>query len=242
MVTDGAANIVAASKELVGSDKHLHCLAHVLNLIVTDVFQTNATATNDKDKDDSSFLLPNLVKKIKAIATWFHSSNIAANELRKFDDLHIIQSVDTRWNSVYFMFKRAYTLIGAINVILENHPNGPNPITGSEKALMSDVIKTFSVFNEATQIASGENYVTLSKFLALIDYVRTGVESAEPSTAAGKSIKQALRNSIDRRVGLAEKHPLIAVSSLLDPRYKKIYFQNILYAAKGIHHFTISSK
>ncbi|GFR60261.1 zinc finger BED domain-containing protein 1 [Elysia marginata] len=96
IVTDNARNIVNAVEAL--NIRHVPCFAHTLNLIikhaVIDVAEVAA-----------------VVKKIKAIITFFHSSTVATNSLRdifsgKNEAMRKMkQDVETRWNSTYEMME-----------------------------------------------------------------------------------------------------------------------------------------
>jgi len=44
-------------------------------------------------------------EKIKRLITFFKQSVVATDELRKYETKKLIQSVPTRWNSVYYMLQ-----------------------------------------------------------------------------------------------------------------------------------------
>lgn len=88
IVSDNAANMKKAITEIFGSEKHLPCFAHTLNLIPSNII-----------KDD--IIVNDFCKKIKNIVTYFKHSVVAADELRAQSNLKLIQSVETRWNSTY---------------------------------------------------------------------------------------------------------------------------------------------
>lgn len=76
---------------------HLACFAHTLNLIVTDAIK------HDED-------LAELIQ-VKNIVSYFHKSSKATDNLKinrnrlNVPNHKLIQQVDTRWNSVYYMLE-----------------------------------------------------------------------------------------------------------------------------------------
>ena len=94
-ITDNASNIVAAIK--LNGWKHLPCFAHTLNLVVQESIKADTA-------------LAEIQKKCCDIVSYFHSSSKATDKLfsiqtrLKVDNLKLIQDVEIRWNSVFYMF------------------------------------------------------------------------------------------------------------------------------------------
>lgn len=65
VVSDGAANITKAIEMRFGKKRHIHCLAHQLNLIAEKSIK-------------SVEILCIIITKIKEIVTWFKDSVVAA--------------------------------------------------------------------------------------------------------------------------------------------------------------------
>jgi hypothetical protein len=97
MITDGGANIKAAVR--LCKWNHLACFACTLILSVTAAI-----------KDDHEF--NELIDKVKKVVTYFHKSskaseNLTTNQTRlNLPNHRLIQHVETRWNSVYYMLNR----------------------------------------------------------------------------------------------------------------------------------------
>ena len=78
---------------------HIHCFAHTLNLVLQEAI-----------KNDPTLLL--IKKKCKDIVTFFHQSGNTAEKLRVvqrqigIQEKKLIQEVETRWNSTFYMFER----------------------------------------------------------------------------------------------------------------------------------------
>ena len=96
MVTDNAANIVAAVR--MTGWMHIPCFAHTLNLVVSDAIKADASVHG-------------LKRKCKQIVTFFHHSVKSTEKLKEIQgqlgipEHKLIQEVETRWNSTYYMFQ-----------------------------------------------------------------------------------------------------------------------------------------
>jgi hypothetical protein len=97
IVTDNAANMVVAIR--ITRWKHIPCFAHTLNLIVQGALSA-AKETAD------------LKNKCKDMVTFFHQSTKASDKLKEVQrqlgvpEAKLIQDVETRWNSTFYMFQR----------------------------------------------------------------------------------------------------------------------------------------
>ena len=143
VVTDGGANIKAAAKEEFGANKHVTCFAYIINGIcqrsiglsappkppseqtagemVVNIpdnesdHEGNVDEPEEPSEDISGAVLfpKELVKKVKKIVKFFHSSEIATaslNQLQKtelnrrdHECLKHIQETPIRWNSCFDM-------------------------------------------------------------------------------------------------------------------------------------------
>jgi hypothetical protein len=78
--------------------RHMPCWAHILNLVSNDCLKIESLAE--------------IIKKCKTLVGFFKSSSNACDKLKKAqvdggkNPLKLMQSVPTRWNSVFYMFKR----------------------------------------------------------------------------------------------------------------------------------------
>lgn len=105
IVTDNGANIKKAVKDTFGEIQQIPCFAHTLNLVPQDTLKKCPEVTE-------------LCGKVKKIVTFFKHSTIATNELRKSTVLKLIQSVETRWNSTYYMLERFISVSKEVGSVL----------------------------------------------------------------------------------------------------------------------------
>jgi len=109
VITNNGADIVAAVSK--AGWAHYPCFAHTLNLVVKDFIKA----------------LPDLLdiqRKCSAIVAFFHHSTRAAERPKeiqkqlKLPEHKLIQSVETRWNSVFYMFERLLEQKEAVTTVL----------------------------------------------------------------------------------------------------------------------------
>lgn len=225
VVSDNAANIKKAITEAFGTEKHLPCFAHTLNLIPTNII-----------KDD--IIVSEFCKKIKNIVTYFKHSVVAADELRARSTLKLIQSVETRWNSTYDMLERFIELADKISGILLQQPAAPIMLTASELHAVKEFVQLLKPFDEATRIICGEHYITGSKVIPIVNTLKNKLDIFVPNTEIGSYFKRELERQFSKRFNNIEKVHSLAISTILDPRFKNIHFSDKIACAHSINKIT----
>ncbi|XP_066596242.1 E3 SUMO-protein ligase ZBED1-like [Prorops nasuta] len=221
VVSDSGANIKKAIKDAFGSEKHLSCIAHTLNLIPAKVIELSPDI--------------NLIcKKIKSIVTHFKKSVIAADKLRASSNLKLIQSIDTRWNSTHDMCQRFVELSDIIGGILLQCTTAPLMVTALELQTTKEFINLLKPFVDATKIVSGEPYLTASKVIPVINTLRVALNISQPQTEIGIEMKELLVQQFQQRFETIEDESNLAISTILDPRFKNIHFKDELACSNAI--------
>lgn len=221
VVTDAGANIVKAVEIAFGKKYHIPCFAHMLNLV--------AQKSIEKTVD-----LPELINSVKKIVTWFKQSVVASDELRKESDLKLIQDVSTRWNSTFYMIERFLKLRPAINTIINCHASAPPMLTARDIIDLNDICEILRPIEAATREVCGEKYVTCSKVIPLTRLLKTKITTLEPKQAIAENLKNNVIAEIKKRLLPTEYVNILAVATLLDPRFKNIHFQDALACSKAI--------
>jgi hypothetical protein len=225
-VTDGAANIVKAFQDLFGKSKHLHCFAHLLNLMATEAIATPKGLTD-------------LITEVKETVTFFKKSVKAADRLKAeqlktgSEVLKLKQEVKTRWNSTYYMLDRFITLYRFIVSVLTKL-NGP-PIIGRNKLdTIKEIVTLLKPLEAVTREISAEKQTTISKLIPLLRCMRSAINRSKYSTSLGEELKEALLVNFQKRFGLIEKSKMIAMATVLDPRFKKLHFESPTACASAV--------
>lgn len=224
VVADNAANIKRAVIDAFGEEKYLPCFAHTLNLVPSVVLQKDT-------------VISPIITEVKEIVRHFKQSVVAGDELRKHSELKLIQSVITRWGSLYAMLERYLTLseVTASILIKLYGDNVPAPVMGGELTTAKELMKMLKPFHETTKIICGEKYVTGSEALSLIKNLKYNLDNLEATATVSKHFKKLLVDEFHVRFKNIECMTVIATASLLDPRYKRLYFSDKIACSKIIN-------
>lgn len=232
VVADSAANIKKAIRDYIGQNKYLACFAHTVSHLVPDVLTAMPTVQDT-------------IAKVKAIVTVTRRSVVASDELKKLQmrdgktegtTLKFIQDVSTRWNSTFYMLERFLTLKEYIYPVISKCPNAPDMLKREEMEILNDIISLMKPLECVITEISGDSYPTCSVIIPLVHCLKEAVRECKPLTKCGQEFKENLKVAIDKRFKDFELHKILAISNVLDPRFKKIHFESALAAATAISH------
>lgn len=234
VVTDNGSNMTAGIANFLEKNKHLPCFAHTINLIAESAMLVN----------DFSLL----VSKVRDIVKFFKSSVILSDSLRQkqtgCQPLKLILDVKTRWNSVYYMLQRYIELAPIVHQILMLNTKAPPTPSAVEMQNIKTLILILKPLEYVTKELSGEQYVTISKIIPMVNCLKAQINDVHVAEGIGgddntddkviNTVKNEIIKQIERRFGHIEDNHLIAISCLLDPRFKNIHFQDARACAKAI--------
>ncbi len=214
MTTDNASNIINAIK-LHTQWEHSPCFAHTLNLVVTN------SIDNLPD-------LVSIITKVKNVVSYFHRSTKASDKLRSIQtrlniaDHKLIQHVDTRWNSIYYMLERYLEQQEAIRLTLCLLERPDLDIPSEHGQTITESVAILKPFEAVTREISGEWYITASKIIIF----SSALQKLTPTncTVAGGRLAERLKANLARRFLNIEGNIKLASATLLDPRFKKAAF------------------
>lgn len=232
VITDNGANILRAVHDLFGKKKQLSCFAHTMDLVAKRPFEKKGIPE-----------VIQLVQNVKKIVTYFKHCVNAADLLRKAQStsnrcLKLIQSVCTRWNSTYYQLERFVELAEFIAPILLKSSKAPDMLSAEQLDAVRDLIQILKPLERLSKEISGQHYVTCSKIIPMVYSLRETMEMMEPQTNIGQVTKKVIEEQIKERFGLIEQVSPLAISTILDPRFKKIYFKNYTACAHAIGKIT----
>ncbi|XP_047039336.1 zinc finger BED domain-containing protein 4-like [Helicoverpa zea] len=228
VVTDNAANMIAAINMFLDRSKHLPCFAHTINLIFESIMKIEEFVS--------------LCNKIRKVVKFFRDSVIQSDILRSKqgdNPLKLILDVSTWWNSVYFMIERYVKLAPIIHPILVMNPKAPPTPSANDLENLNKILKILKPIEYVTREMSGENYVTASKIIPIINCLKSQISSAEVEIEEEEcevinKVKDTILNQIKQRFGHVEDNYIIAVSCILDPRFKTLHFTDPKACAKAL--------
>lgn len=201
----------------------LSCTAHTLQLVVNDGLSSQRAVTD-------------IIAILKKCATHFHHSILAKQRLRDIQrelglpEHNIIQAVPTRWNSTLHMLQRMLEQKRALTIYFGEFA-GP---TAHQWDLVSDLIETLLPIEEVTQVSHSNS--PASCIIPCLTVLKMLLQDDEgPSTKGIRTLRQAMRESLDKRFSKVEDTKTVVLACLLDPRYKSHAFSSAttLSKAKG---------
>ncbi|CAH1114870.1 unnamed protein product [Psylliodes chrysocephalus] len=217
IVSDNGANIKNAITEHLQLH-HVPCVAHTLNLIVSDSLKSET--------------LEIIFKKCRNLVGHFKHSSLASDKLKSVQEqmrlplLKVKQDVPTRWNSCFIMLKRLNEIKEPLCVALASSTKPPQFPTVEEWDIINEIIKVLKSADDMTTIISSQSYPTLSMVIPLVRGFQYTLRNINTVTEVGTALKLKLLETMNRRFGGFETSKIVAKASFMDPRFKKLAFGN----------------
>ena len=193
--------------------QHVPCFTHTLNLVVSGTL-----------KDDP--VMHNLQKRRKQIVSFFHHSVKATEKLREVQEQlgipnhKLIQDVETRWNCTLCMLKRITEQHQAITTALCLVDRSDLCLTSSDVEMLKSAVVVLMPFEATTREASAIKYISISKIIPLARSLQHLTSEADKDI----TLVTELMTQMQRRFANIENAHLLAISTLLDQRLKKLAF------------------
>lgn len=140
------------------------------------------------------------------------------------DVLKLKQDVQTRWNSTFFMFERLLRVKVPLSATLSMLDSLPPNLDAADWQILEDCVTILQPFEKLTSMLSAESYPTLSSVIPLVRGLQSSLMNKAPITEAGKHLKHALLEVVDKRLSVYETNRTAAKATILDPRFKKKAF------------------
>ena len=195
-------------------------LAHTLNIIV-------------QEASDNDIELSTVRQKARNIVTYFKQSVKAKDKLGEIqlqankEEKKLIRDVVTRWNSSYYMYDRIVEIYHEINTVLCFMDKNDLCLSTTDISIMKNAIGLLQPFEQATREISADKFVLISKVIPLARMLQRITVQYTSSAAACSTLalKQQLIMSMNKRFPTnMESNYILAVGTLLDPRFKKLVF------------------
>lgn len=200
------------------------CFAQALNSVVQDGL---------KLEDDA---IKALFAKCKAIVKFFKQSTITNEKFKMVQENFtsiVLEESPSKWNSFHLMIERILASLDAINAVLSPLKNAPLLLTVEEIIILKDIEIILSLFQEASDKISDENYASLVIPLAYGIFLKVEQLSSKLQSSVGERMKNTLLMSITKRLSTYEQRTVTRMATILDPRFKKDGFQLTSNAEKA---------
>ncbi|KAL4126071.1 hypothetical protein QTP88_010302 [Uroleucon formosanum] len=161
-----------------------------------------------------------------------HIKLVASDELRKVSNSKLIQEVPTRWNSTFYMLERFIALRRFINDIVNRNISAPPMVCAKDIEEIIEIITVLRPLEAATKELCGEQYVSSSMVIPIVHLLETKIDEATTTQILSNQLKNALKLKCSKRLGQIENVTFLAIATILDPRFKRLYFKNSVSLSK----------
>ncbi|OXU21973.1 hypothetical protein TSAR_011795 [Trichomalopsis sarcophagae] len=177
-------------------------------------------------------------------------SSIIKEELAAAQDICLTTDVWTETgNTRSFLGLTAHYLVKNTKRKIDNGPDMP---TASELKIIKEFTTLLDPFYNATQIVSKEKYFTGSKtipviktiknklnniikIIPVIKTIKNKLNNIMTNTESGSKMKALLLEEFCKRFEHIEQNSLLAIACLLDPRFKKLHFEQHISFSNAVN-------
>jgi len=220
LVSNGSNPMVTMAAAHAGWE-HVLCFGSTLNTVVLNAM----TCVSE---------IVRVQKKTNEAVSYFQMATKAADTLAAVQQQHNLPVHKLKlenvkyWNSTYKMFTRMVEQFEAVNTVLCFLSKDHMCLCDDEVELMRSVIDILKPFEAATEELCTTDYTYLSKVIPLSSLLtQVTAAHADPLVPGPQSaFKAALLQQMQQHFSNFESTYELAVSTLLDPRFKKHAFNN----------------
>ncbi|CAH1965692.1 unnamed protein product [Acanthoscelides obtectus] len=108
-------------------------------------------------------------------------------------------------------------------------------ISAKEAEELEEIKHLLRPLEAATRELCGEHYVTSSKVIPMVHCLLGKINETSAVLEIGKELKKSLLKQMEKRFGDIENVEILAVSTLLDPHFKRLHFKNPLACANAVN-------
>ncbi|CAI6366214.1 unnamed protein product [Macrosiphum euphorbiae] len=132
------------------------------------------------------------------------------------------------------MLERFLKLANNISHVLMNFPetDAPDMISSTELRNLKDICLLLGSMEVLTKELSVEKSVMSSKIIPLISCTKNELEKQNPELCITKNLKQKLLEELNYRCSLYDKGSILAICTILDPRFKDLHLRDPLINSK----------
>ncbi len=186
------------------------CFAHTINFVVSLAIQEDLEGKE-------------VIDKVKRLVTFFHKRTLASDKLKEIQttlglpEHKLIQQVETRWNSSFYMMERYLEQNEAVRTALCLQDRNDLVLPANKNPFIEKMIEVLKLFESVTTELSSEKYVSASK---IIPNAR-GLQKVTTLLSAGicTGLCEKLISQMATRFRNLEEKSFIAIPTLLDPRF-----------------------
>ena len=220
LVSDATDDSVSVATSTNGWE-HLICFGNTLNAVVQNALKCVAELVRiQKKTSEAVAYFETCVKAADTLSAVQQQHNLPVHKLK--------QENPRFWNSTYKMFVRMVEQYEAVNTVLCFLSKDNMCLCDDEVELMRNIIEVLKPFQAATEEICSSGYTFMSKVIPIATLLQqVTASSLDPSLGVQSALKAALIQQMQQHFSGLENTYSLAVSTLLDPRFKKHAFTDM---------------
>lgn len=191
---------------------HIACMGYKFNTALCNSFQS----------------CRKIIIKVKNIVRYFETSLICRQKLDEYqakegvtEPLELCYLDDTNWSCRYEMLDRFVLLKEAVEAILAEQTDILLPgITNDEWTELDQILKLLKPFREITNEMIADKYVSASKIIPIVNRLKQVIHETPECYHLVKKLIQRLDREMNEQFNGIENNTILAMCTILDPRYK----------------------
>ena len=214
LIRDNAANLVKGCND--ANIKSVSCFIHTLQLVILEGLKSQRSLTD-------------LIASCRKLVGHFRHSSKACSALKNIQtelsvpQRKLVQDVQTRWNSTFYMLRRILDEKRALTVYCAD--NNLEPLNLNQWTLIGSLVNLLEPFEEITR-AMSLNLALISEVIPTITTLLKFLSKEQELLFFGVgTMKQLLCEEIKRRFDSTFKNKHYIISTILDPRFKLMFFE-----------------
>lgn len=133
------------------------------------------------------------------------------------------------------MLERLVVLRLFINDIVNRNISAPTMVSTKDIEEINEIITILRPLEAATKELCGEKYISSSMVIPIIHILQTKLDEVKLTQVLSTLLKNSLHSECTKRFCQIENVSFLAISTILDPRFKKVYFKNAAALSKMLH-------
>ncbi|KFM63234.1 Zinc finger BED domain-containing protein 4, partial [Stegodyphus mimosarum] len=250
IVTDGS-ETMSKTSELTGW-RGINCFAHILD----DIIKTSLSSSPEllglmeKCRTVVNFLRSNESAKQQLLEAQMHDKNVKMQHAQS-QVMDINAAVDVKyplkvkkdnsneWISSFYMLQRIATLKNVLTKILANFSSSIEILTKNDWTAIEETISLLKAFEVVILELCNEPYQFASKVIPVTLGLNSLINNCNTLTLPTiERVRKDILTALRKRLGQVEHNLMLAMATILDPRFKNIAFQSEVAVETAIQELT----
>lgn len=229
VVSNNEPKTMKVVRELFDLNKHINCFGHNLNNVIEHALK--------KSKIMELLLkVRAIVKFIKLNASDEFKSEQMNQQINEDNLKTLILDTKAEWTTSFYMAERFLELSDTISNTLLARIGAPQMLSSLELDSLNEVANILRLLERMILESSKQKYLVASMLIPMINCLVQSLKTLQPKHSYGINLTAALETEINEKFGNIEEPHLLAITTLLDPRFKNLHFTSEKASAMALQH------